>query len=83
MAEGETHEDEEASWRARRAVLERAGAYTDERFPVSTRLSGEGVFDGRPDEPHYVAGEMRRAFEFGLERVLDGIAVLVDARAAP
>lgn len=48
---------------------------------MTTRLSGEGVFDGSPDEPDYLAGEIRRTFEFGLQRVLDGIAVLVDARA--
>jgi AcrR family transcriptional regulator len=80
VAEGETHEDEEAWWRARSAVLDRAGAYTAERFPVSSRLGDEGVFDGDPDEPDYLAGEMRRTFDFGLQRVLDGIAVLVDAR---
>lgn len=82
VSEGETQEPEEAWWRARSAVLERAGAFDPDRFPVSVRLGAEGVFDGSPDEPDYLAGEIRRTFAFGLQRVLDGIAVLVDARAA-
>ena len=80
VAEDETQEDEGEWWRQRSAVLDRAPTYTDERFPVSTRLSAEGVFDGKPDEPHYLAGEIRRTFEFGLQRVLDGIEVLVEQR---
>jgi AcrR family transcriptional regulator len=82
VAEGETHANEEAWWRARSAVLERAGAFEAGRFPVSARLGAEGVFDGSPDEADYLAGEIRRTFEFGLQRVLDGIAALVDARTA-
>jgi hypothetical protein len=81
VAEGETQEAEDA-WRARSAVLERAGAFDPDRLPVSTRPGPEGMFDGSPDEPDYLAGEIRRTFEFGLQRVLDGVAVLVDARAA-
>ena len=82
VAEDETQEDEAEWWRQRSAVLDRAPSYTDERFPVSCRLGAEGVFDGHPDEPHYLAGEIRRTFEFGLQRVLDGIEVLVAARRA-
>jgi hypothetical protein len=79
VAEGETHGLEETWWRERSAVLERV--FDAERFPVSTRLSAAGVFDGDPDAADYLANEIRSTFEFGLERVLDGVAVLVDQRS--
>jgi AcrR family transcriptional regulator len=80
VAEGETHGSEETWWAERSAVLDRV--YPAEQLPVSTRLAGEGVFDGDPDAADYLANEIRVTFEFGLQRVLDGIAVLVDQRAA-
>jgi AcrR family transcriptional regulator len=80
VAEGESHAAEDDWWKERSAVLERV--YTAEQFPVSSRLATEGVFDGAPDAADYLANEIRRTFEFGLARVLDGIAVLVDQRAA-
>ncbi|WP_418957827.1 TetR/AcrR family transcriptional regulator [Streptomyces tritici] len=43
------------------------------RFPAVARMLDAGVLDG-PDEPDY-------EFRFGLARVLDGIAVLIDAPA--
>ncbi|MGW0535885.1 TetR/AcrR family transcriptional regulator [Streptomyces sp. NPDC003032] len=42
------------------------------RFPALRRLLGAGVLD--------VADESDTEFEFGLERVLDGVAVLVEGR---
>ncbi len=78
VAEGETHTSEETWWRERSAVLDRV--FTAEHFPVSTRLSTEGVFDGDPEAADYLANEIRTTFEFGLQRVLDGITVLVDQR---
>jgi hypothetical protein len=41
------------------------------------------VFDGDEDAADYLANEIRSTFELGLERVLDGIAVLVDERSSP
>jgi hypothetical protein len=90
VAEGETHEAEVAWWRARSAVLERAGAFDPDRLPVSTRIAcpcrpGSGpraCSTGALTSPTTWRGEIRRTFEFGLQRVLDGIAVLVDARVA-
>ena len=81
IAEGETHGSEEQWWKERSAVLDRV--YDADRFPVSTRLSVEGVFDGDEDAADYLANEIRSTFELGLERVLDGIAVLVDERSSP
>jgi AcrR family transcriptional regulator len=79
VAEGETHGPDETWWKERSAVLDRV--YSPEAFPVSTRLSEEGTFDGSPDAADYLANEIRTTFEFGLQRVLDGIAVLVQERA--
>ena len=45
-----------------------------ERFPALHAVIAAGVFDEDPDEPD--------EFAFGLERVLDGVDVLVRARAA-
>ena len=80
VAEGETHGPDETWWKARSAVLDRV--FSAEAFPVSTRLSAEGTFDGPPDAADYLAEEIRTTFEFGLQRVLDGIAVLVAERAS-
>ncbi|MFD9213981.1 MULTISPECIES: TetR/AcrR family transcriptional regulator C-terminal domain-containing protein [unclassified Streptomyces] len=45
-----------------------------ERYPSVARLLGSGVMT-QPDEPGY-------EFAFGLERILDGVAVLIEARRA-
>ena len=79
VAEGENHASDDQWWKERSAVLDRV--YSAERFPVSTRLEAEGTFDGDPEVSDYLANEIRSTFEFGLERVLDGIAVLVERRA--
>jgi len=77
-AEGETHASEDTWWAARSAMLDRV--FIPEQFPVTCRLAAEGTFDGDPDAADYLANEIRTTFEFGLERVLDGIGVLVTAR---
>jgi AcrR family transcriptional regulator len=46
--------------------------YTPERFPTMTRLWEAKAFDQPPDDP----------LEFGLERLLDGIELLVATRGA-
>lgn len=69
------------AWQESAAVQEMMMAYpkllarvTDpERFPAITALIASGVMDG-PDDPD-------DEFAFGLERVLDGVAALVDQRA--
>jgi Tetracyclin repressor-like, C-terminal domain len=47
---------------------------TPEQFPAVRAVIESGVFD-EPDDPD-------AEFSFGLERLLDGVGVLVDRRAA-
>lgn len=61
-------------WQAYEPVLD--SLIDAERFPVSSRV---GMAAG---EAHNAAYAPEHAFEFGLARVLDGIAVLVEGRAS-
>lgn len=63
-------------WQARGAVLEEV--WDAERWPVATRISSEG-FDGE-GPGSYLENEALADFEFGLQRVLDGIEALVAGR---
>ena len=62
-------------WEATAPVLDRV--YDPERFPVTTRV---GPVAGEALQAAY---DPRRAFEFGLARLLDGVAVLVDGASPP
>ncbi|HEX6166192.1 MAG TPA: hypothetical protein VFZ30_05380 [Acidimicrobiales bacterium] len=57
-----------------------------ERFPMAAKLEADHLFEqlDRPadDTLSYTAREAVDAFEFGLQRLLDGFQVLIDARAA-
>lgn len=68
----ESEEDAEQAWMLK--YRDMMAAITDPvRFPATTRLLKSGVFDTAdpPDDE----------FSFGLERILDGIAVLIGARS--
>jgi AcrR family transcriptional regulator len=64
---------DEQWWRAQVPYLEKV--FDAARFPTAARV---GAAAG---EAHGAAYSPEHAFEFGLERVLDGIAVLVSSRA--
>jgi hypothetical protein len=68
-------------WTARSPLLdEMVGDAWATRFPVSTRLSEQHAFDqaDRPDDSlPYTARDTYDAFEFGLQRFLDGLAAHV------
>lgn len=66
-------------WLARSAVLDEV--WDAERWPVATRISAEDGF--APDGPttSYLENEALIDFEFGLQRVLDGIEALVRTRS--
>lgn len=71
-----------------KAAVERSSGLTDEQWWAATEPHLERVFDGEryPTAarvgpvagPELGAGDPARSFEFGLARLLDGIAVLVD-----
>ena len=90
----ETGLAEDEWWYARSGMLEKVAPDYGQRFPALTRLSEEGSFDIDPaDFPtltklaadgtetpvtSYLEIEAMDTFEFGLERMLDGVAVLID-----
>ncbi len=65
-------------WLARSAVLDEV--WDAERWPVATRISTEGGFEGDGPTASYLENEALGDFEFGLQRVLDGIEALVTSR---
>jgi AcrR family transcriptional regulator len=68
-------------WLERAPLLEEIDAYRAERFPTVARLAGEGAFDVASEEHDYTLAFALEDFEFGLERVLDGIEAFVESRA--
>ena len=72
-------------WNARAPILDEltVGVW-DERYPVSSKLAAEQAFDqlDRPDDSlPYTVRDAYDTFEFGLQRMLDGFAAHIDARA--
>lgn len=69
-------------WTARLPVLEQLVAEHPGSTPVADRLAAEGVFEQRQRQPDdttpYMAYEAIDTFEFGLQRLLDGIAAHID-----
>lgn len=76
-AEQATGMSDDDWWNARAPVLEEmVGDQWPDRFPISTRLAEEQVFDqlDRPDDGvPYLVRDALDTFEFGLQRLLDGI----------
>jgi AcrR family transcriptional regulator len=72
QAEQRTGMSEEQWWEASAPLLARV--FDPNRYPVAARV---GAAAG---EAYNAAFDPEHAFEFGLQRVLDGIAVLVEAR---
>jgi AcrR family transcriptional regulator len=83
-AEQATGISDDEWWTSRSALLdELAGDTWAERYPVSSRLGDEHAFDQPDRDPAdptpYLERDALDAFEFGLSRLLDGIAAHVDA----
>lgn len=66
-------------WTARSAILDQV--WDADRWPIASRLEAEGAFTP-DDDLSYLEAEALTDFEFGLQRVLDGIEALVRERAA-
>ena len=84
-AEQATGMSDDEWWEARHPFLEGLGdELWAERYPVMTRLMTENAFAqlDRPDETTpYLVQEALDTFEFGLQRLLDGFAALIESRA--
>lgn len=63
-------------WTERDAIL--TGKMTDERYPTLGRLEAEGGFAVPDDTPNYNLKFILEDFEFGLQRLLDGIEAYVN-----
>ncbi|MDV3219872.1 TetR/AcrR family transcriptional regulator [Intrasporangium sp.] len=68
-------------WLARSRMLEEVAPDYAERFPVLTRMAAEGAFDQVDLEGSYLEAEYDTVFEFGLERMLDGLERFIDAHS--
>ncbi len=76
LATARTGQSEEDWWTARAPLLdERIAAGS---FPTLVALDGAGAFDSPDSGNGYMVQRAIDEFEFGLQRTLDGIAVLVD-----
>jgi AcrR family transcriptional regulator len=78
-AESATGKTELEWWTERDAIL--AEVMTPERFPTLGRLAADGGFDVPPDTENYNVRFIVDDFEFGLQRLLDGIDAFVDRPA--
>ena len=79
-AEAATGQTELEWWTERDALLNEV--MTPERFPTLSRLAADGGFDVPPDTENYNVRFIMDDFEFGLQRLLDGIERDLDARGA-
>ena len=77
-AEAATGKSELEWWTERDALLNEV--MTPERFPTLTRLAADGGFDVPPDTENYNVRFILDDFEFGLQRLLDGIERQVEGR---
>jgi AcrR family transcriptional regulator len=77
-AERVTGVSETQWWTERDAIL--TEKWTDERFPTLTRLGAGGGFDVPPETENYNVQFILDDFEFGLQRLLDGIEAYVGPR---
>ena len=74
QAEQQTGQSEDEWWAAYEPLL--AKVYDAERYPTASRV---GAAAG---EEFQAASAPERTFEFGLERLLDGVAALIDSRGS-
>jgi AcrR family transcriptional regulator len=66
---------EEEWWATHSQLLTELVPDVDDRYPNLARAGEEGAFEFEYEPGHYLEQETRNAFEFGLDRMLDGIEV--------
>lgn len=76
-----TGQSDQEWWAAREPLL--APILVADRFPTIIAVAADGAFDGPRDDTPYLLAEALAHFEFGLQRVLDGVTAFVDHRPAP
>jgi AcrR family transcriptional regulator len=74
-----TGQSDDAWWESRREILDTL--YDPARFPTLTAVGAAGAFEQTEGGEPYTVQRALDAFGFGLERVLDGIEVLVASRS--
>ena len=81
-AERRTGISDEQWWAAREPLFDKY--YDPSRYPNVTRVASEGAFEQPAGDAPYTVAQAQQSFEFGLARVLDGIAAFIDkARSRP
>ena len=64
---------EEEWWATTSGILTELVPDVDDRYPTLARAGAEGAFEFEHEPGHYLEQETRNAFEFGLDRMLDGV----------
>jgi AcrR family transcriptional regulator len=79
LAEQRTGISDEQWWAARVPLFDK---YLDpDRYPTITGMAAEGAFEQPAGDAAYTVAWARESFEFGLSRVLDGIATYIEGRS--
>jgi AcrR family transcriptional regulator len=79
-AEQGTGVSDEQWWAARERIFDTY--YDASRYPTLTSVAASGAFEPLGDASEYNLSQAVDAFEFGLQRVLDGVEAFVGARPA-
>lgn len=83
-AEATTGMTDDEWWEARSPLVDELVPDYAERFPVLSRLAAEQAFDqldrAPGDDTPYLERDLLDTFEFGLQRLLDGIEAYVERR---
>ena len=81
-AERRTGISDEQWWAAREPLFDKY--FDPSRYPTVVSVAATGAFEQPAGDAAYTVAQAQRSFEFGLARVLDGIAAFIDkARSRP
>lgn len=83
QAESQTGVDETQWWLARSRMFDEVAPDYADRFPFLTQLDAAGAFEALSEHESYLEAEARDTFEFGLDRLLDGIESFIASAVAP